>query len=267
MPVTLSRAAFALAVVVTSVLMHLGLLGVIVLAERRGLAKPEIEVVAVELVKPEELPEELKQEPKKEEPKKKDAFKFDMPQQQRPDVSKQQQQQDSSQSAAQSQSNPQANPDPKAQQPSARASLEQPSPSEEPAPLEEKPAVPSGGPPSDTKAKLTPEEIAAFRAEIQKCWELPIGMPDAMKLEVVLRIGLSRKGSLVTSPELLKAPAHTSGPRLVGIAMKAMSECGPYRSLPVAKYNEWKVLDLRFLATGMAGLDTSKVDRSKLPKG
>ncbi len=86
-------------------------------------------------------------------------------------------------------------------------------------------------------------------------------MPDAMKLEVVLRVGLSRTGALVASPELLKAPASVNGPVLVGIAMKAMTQCAPYKTLPVAKYNEWKVLDLRFLATGMAGLDTSKPPR------
>lgn len=267
-----SRTAFAIAVIATSVLMHLGLLGVIVMAERRGLSKPETQTIQVELVKPEELPQELKQELKQEqkleEPKKKkDAFKFDLPEQQKPNVSRPQQQQNSSQPAAQLQ----PNPDPKAQQQSAKdplqASLEQPSQPEEPAPPEEKPVTPSGGPPSDTKAKLTPEEIAAFRAEIQKCWELPVGMPDAMKLDVVLRVGLSRKGTLVTAPELLKAPASVHGPRLVGIAMKAVSGCGPYKSLPTAKYNEWKVLDLRFLATGMSGLDTTKVDVSKLPRG
>jgi hypothetical protein len=75
---------------------------------------------------------------------------------------------------------------------------------------------------------------------------------------VVLRVALSRSGALVASPELLKAPASVNGPVLVGIAMKAVSQCGPYKTLPAAKYQEWKVLDLRFLATGLAGLDTSK---------
>ncbi len=47
-------------------------------------------------------------------------------------------------------------------------------------------------------------------------------MPNAMKLEVVLRVALSRSGALVASPELLKAPASVNGPVLVGIAMKAV---------------------------------------------
>ena len=63
------------------------------------------------------------------------------------------------------------------------------------------------------------------------------------------------------APKLLKAPASANGPVLVGIAMKAMTQCGPYKTLPVAKYKEWRVLDLRFLATGMTGLDNSKIPR------
>ncbi len=258
MPETFTRSAFAVAVLAASVFIHLGLLGMIVMAERRGLAKPEVDIVEVEMVKPDEVPVE----PKQEEPKKKEAFKLDMPELQKPWQQQLQQQQKQPQQKAASQSRP----DPKSQPQSARAPQEAP-PDEAPPTPEEKPATPSGGPPSETKAKLSAEEIAAFRAEIQRCWELPVGIPDAMKLEVVLRVALSRKGTLFVPPELLKGPASVHGPRLVGIAMKALQQCAPYRSLPSAKHNEWKVLDLRFLATGMAGLDSTRVDVSKLPRG
>jgi hypothetical protein len=229
-----TRTAIAAAVVAASVLIHLGLLGLIVMAERRSLAKSETQVVEVELVKPEEQPVKEEEPPLRENS---------------PPEPKQQQS--------------------KSSKKSAKVSLPEPQTAEPPPPPEndEKPDIPSGGPPSETKAKLTAEEIAAFRAEIQKCWELMVGVPDAMKLEVVLRVGLTRKGALAGSPDLLKAPASVHGPRLVGIAMKAMQQCGPYKSLPAAKYNEWKVLDLRFLATGMAGLDTTRIDVSKLPRG
>jgi hypothetical protein len=231
-----TRTAFAAAVVAASVFIHFGLLGMIVMAERRSLAKPQIETIEVELLKP-----ELAEPPKEEEP---------LPRENSAPQEKQQK------------------PQPKSSQKSAKVSLPEPQTAEPPPPPEndEKPDIPSGGPPSETKAKLTAEEIAAFRAEIQKCWELMVGVPDAMKLEVVLRVGLTRKGALAGSPDLLKAPASVHGPRLVGIAMKAMQQCGPYKSLPAAKYNEWKVLDLRFLATGMAGLDTTRIDVSKLPR-
>jgi hypothetical protein len=235
LPEYFTRTAFGAAVVAASVSIHLGLLGMIVMAERRGLAKPETEVVEVELVKPEQPPVKEEEPPQREN----------------------------------SAPDPKQQP-PKSSQKSAKASLPEPqTQTAEPPPPEneEKPNIPSGGPPSETKAKLTAEEIAAFRAEIHKCWELMVGVPDAMKLEVVLRVVLSRKGTLVASPDLLKAPASVHGPRLVGIAMKAMQQCAPYRSLPAAKYNEWKVLDLRFLATGMAGLDTTRINVGKLPRG
>lgn len=266
MPVAYTRAAFAFAVLATSVMIHLGLLGVIVMAERRGLHRPQTETMEVELVKPEMLPPE--QTPPQEEPKKKEIQKPAFPELKQNQQQQRQQQQAAAQSAAPSkpEAKPQSAADAKAQQQTAKAADEVPPP-DEPGGAEQKPDTPSGGPPSETKAKLTAGEIAAFRAEVQKCWELMVGVPDAMKLEVVLRVGLSRKGTLLGAPELLKAPASAHGPRLAGIAIKAISACGPYRSLPVAKYNEWKVLDLRFLATGLAGLDTSKVDVSKLPRG
>jgi hypothetical protein len=233
LPASISRTAFAAAILAVSVLIHLGLLGVIVLAERRVLPQVQRDVIDVELVKPQDA---LKQEPVKP-PEPQQA-----PKPQKPDPSQAQK------------------PQPERSQKSAKASSQEQPESSEPSVAEkaEKPEIPSGGPPSETKSKLTAEEIAAFRAQIQKCWELPVGMPNAMKLEVVLRVALSRSGALVASPELLKAPASVNGPVLVGIAMKAVSQCGPYKTLPAAKYQEWKVLDLRFLATGLAGLDTSK---------
>jgi hypothetical protein len=233
LPASISRTAFAAAILAVSVLIHLGLLGVIVLAERRVLPQVQRDVIDVELVKPQDA---LKQEPVKP-PEPQQA-----PKPQKPDPSQAQK------------------PQPERSQKSAKASSQEQPESSEPSVAEKaaKPEIPSGGPPSETKSKLTAEEIAAFRAQIQKCWELPVGMPNAMKLEVVLRVALSRSGALVASPELLKAPASVNGPVLVGIAMKAVSQCGPYKTLPAAKYQEWKVLDLRFLATGLAGLDTSK---------
>lgn len=243
----MTRAALGATILAVSVMIHIGLLGVIVFAERRVLPPVQSELIEVELVKPQDL---RKQELPKQEPAKPEAQK--PPEQKKPDKP------DPSQAEP-----PQPKSAQKNAQKSAKASQpEEPDSPEPPAEeKQEKPDIPSGGPPSESKAKLTAEEIAAFRAQVQKCWQLPVGMPNAMKLEVVLRVGLARNGALVAAPELLKAPASASGPVLVGIAVKAMTECGPYKMLPVAKYKEWKVLDLRFLATGMSGLDNSKLPR------
>ena len=69
------------------------------------------------------------------------------------------------------------------------------------------------------------------------------------------------KGQVVGSPVLLQAPASERGPVLVGIAMNALQGCFPYK-LPAAKYADWRTLDLKFTATGMAGL----APPPKLPK-
>lgn len=217
-----------------SVLLHLGLLGVIVLAERRPLP-PHVEEMEVELVPPPELP---KTEPPKSEPPKPEPPKPEPPKAEPP--------------------KPEPKPEPA--KPAAPGPAEPPAPQEQskpaatppvPAPKPDPHAV-SGGP-SDSKSKLTPEEIAAFRAQVHKCWTLPIGLPDAMKLEAVLRVTFAPNGAIAAGPELLKATASSGGPVLVGIAMKALRECAPFR-LPASKYRDWRVMDLRFLATGMTGL-------------
>lgn len=236
-------------ILLASVLLHLGLLGVILWAERRGATASETEAMEVELVQPPEPPkaEPPKPEPNptqpKPEPPKIEAAKAEPPK-----------------PAEQKPPEPAAQPS-QPEQPPAQSAKALP-PDQPPAPPEKpvQPQGPSGGP-SESKSKLTPEEIAAFRAQVQKCWTLPVGVPNAMKLEAVLRVSLARNGALAAGPELLKANASAGGPVLVGIAMKALRECAPYRSLPAAKYNDWKVLDLRFLATGMTGLGSAKLSR------
>jgi hypothetical protein len=107
--------------------------------------------------------------------------------------------------------------------------------------------------PADTKAKLSREEIAAFRAHLQKCWNPPAALADAQRLKVVLRISLQPNGTLTGSPMLLEASASGPGPALVTTAMNALRQCQPYAFLPAGKYQEWKLLDLSFSPYGLSG--------------
>jgi len=110
----------------------------------------------------------------------------------------------------------------------------------------------SGGAPSEYQANLTPEEIARFSAHVQSCWTSPAGLVNAPKLEVVIRVGLRPDGRFTVVPALLAAPASAQGPALVKAAMRALQQCQPYNALPAGKYDEWRLLDLRFSADGMA---------------
>lgn len=260
MPSILSRLTFSTAVLLASVLVHLGLFGVIVLADRHKPLQSETRTIDVELVKQDEVPESPKPEPPKAEPPKPEPQKPEPPKTElpKPELPKAEAPKPAEQQAAAP-----PLPPPPAPMPSGQASrpqeLEAKSAKAEPqAPpdkpeKQEKPAGISGGPPSESKSKLTPEEIAALRAQVQKCWKLPVGIPGVLGLELIIRVSFGPKGQLAGEPVILKAPASERGPLLAGISLNALKDCAPYQ-MPAAKYKDWKVLDLRFLATGMTGL-------------
>jgi hypothetical protein len=107
--------------------------------------------------------------------------------------------------------------------------------------------------PAQSMAKLSREEIEAFRAHLQKCWNPPAAVAEAQKLKVVLRVALAPNGALTGSPTLIEASASAHGPALVATAISALRQCQPYGFLPAGKYQEWKLLDLSFSPRGMSG--------------
>src|ERR1700674_5216241 len=107
--------------------------------------------------------------------------------------------------------------------------------------------------PAQGTAKLSREEVAAFRAHLQKCWNPPATIAEAQKLKVVLRVALGPNGALTGSPTLIEASASAHGPALVATALSAPRQCHTYAFLPAGKYQEWKLLDLSFSPHGMSG--------------
>jgi hypothetical protein len=110
------------------------------------------------------------------------------------------------------------------------------------------------GAPSDTKARLSAAEIAAFRAELRKCWTAPSEVPTGQKPKAVIRIALKQDGNFSAQPQLLAVSVPMFGAPVVKNAMQALAQCQPYRSLPAGKYKEWKLLDLDFTAQDVAGI-------------
>jgi len=110
---------------------------------------------------------------------------------------------------------------------------------------------------SASPANLSPEDIAAFKAHLQGCWNPPAALAVAdQNLLVVLRVSFTPNGALTAEPALLAASASENGPALMQTAMRALRQCQPYGFLPAAKYKEWKVLDLSFSPTGLSALPT-----------
>lgn len=102
-------------------------------------------------------------------------------------------------------------------------------------------------------ANLSDEDRATLKAQIKKCWKLPVGISAAQTMRVVLRLNLRRDGSLAAEPVLIEASASRDGPLLLQTAMRALKECQPYGFLPADKYREWRLLDLSFSPRDMAG--------------
>jgi hypothetical protein len=115
--------------------------------------------------------------------------------------------------------------------------------------------VPSRGfdSPAENAATLPEQMIAAFKTQVQKCWNAPAGVPNTEKLHVVLRLALARDGALTTQPALIEGSASPHGPALMESAIRALRQCQPYRFLPQDRYEEWKVLDLTFSPNGVSG--------------
>jgi outer membrane biosynthesis protein TonB len=116
-------------------------------------------------------------------------------------------------------------------------------------------SVSLAGPPSEDKANLTSEQIAAFKAQVSKCWVAPAGTPGTPETNVLMRVALNPNGSLGAVPALIEGPTDVDyGFLLRDNAKLALQKCQPYRGLPADKYRDWKILELRFTATGPAGL-------------
>jgi hypothetical protein len=109
---------------------------------------------------------------------------------------------------------------------------------------------------SDVQANLTADEIRAFATHVQSCWAAPPGL--AKDVYVIVRVSLRRDGSLMTEPSLQGGSASKAAMALTvaNSAKSALRKCTPYSGLPVAKYDEWRVLDLRFTPSGISTAST-----------
>jgi outer membrane biosynthesis protein TonB len=112
--------------------------------------------------------------------------------------------------------------------------------------------TPSLGTARGNAPMLTQSELDALRAQISRCWNVPAGAADARNLQVEINIKLRVDGSLSAEPMVL---AHSSGPYFqvfAESALTALRRCQPY-TLPAAKYDVWKDIDVVFDPKEMFG--------------
>lgn len=228
---------------------HVVLVALALLGTPKLFDSPELTVIEVDLVRPEEA-----EPPKEKPPEEKPAFLNPLPEKSAPQ--------------------PEAatpKPEPKPPAAASQRALGPPVPS--PPVTPQPPAAPSIFDPANipallnlpnapdqafdseatTAANLSDGEKAAFKAHLKKCWRLPDGMSPAQNTRVVLRIYLKRDGGLSAEPLLIEGPASRDGPMLLKAAIRTLKDCQPYAFLPADKYREWKMLDVSFSPRDMTG--------------
>ncbi|MHA3977733.1 hypothetical protein ACW9UR_08635 [Halovulum sp. GXIMD14794] len=101
---------------------------------------------------------------------------------------------------------------------------------------------------------LTQGEKDALRLSVQRCWNVPAGLPNATDLRVVVAVELSPNGQIVGQPRLIE-PADANRPEIrvaFEAARRALLRCqGSGYELPQDKFAQWKNLEVAFDPKGM----------------
>jgi colicin import membrane protein len=96
-------------------------------------------------------------------------------------------------------------------------------------------------------AKLSANEIEAFRRRVSDCWQPPLGADGSQNIEVVFRVMFNPDGTVKRGPDVVEAPASASlGPIFAESARRALLQCQPYTMLHKETYDQWKDLELAF---------------------
>ncbi|MEM8552866.1 MAG: cell envelope integrity protein TolA, partial [Pseudomonadota bacterium] len=96
-----------------------------------------------------------------------------------------------------------------------------------------------------TAAALTLSEKDALRAQMQRCWNPPIGLANAEDMIVVVQIRLGPDGSVVNIDRVGGSVGGALYDTASDSARRAVLQCQPYR-LPVEKYDAWKDIQVTF---------------------
>lgn len=104
------------------------------------------------------------------------------------------------------------------------------------------------------QSAMTASEIDAFKSQLRKCWNVPVGAPDPAALVFRIRIFLNQDGTVAAAPELIDQgglgdPFFRAA---VDSAKRAVHMCSPFQ-LPAEKFDSWNDITITFDPTKMAG--------------
>ena len=104
---------------------------------------------------------------------------------------------------------------------------------------------PGRGRPDGRDARMTMNEIDAFRAQVSRCWNPPVGGLGADRLVVRMRLKLKVDGMLARPPQLMNSQSSPFFAAASDAALRAVWQCQPYE-MPIKKYRVWSDMVLNF---------------------
>jgi Protein of unknown function (DUF2939) len=122
-----------------------------------------------------------------------------------------------------------------------------PPPQEVKSPPQEAPARAPKPSTSSFGNKMTMSEIDAVRRQIERCWNVPVGVKDAKDLVVDIHVVMNRDGTVREAIVVDQARMQSDGVFRAAAesARRAIYFCQPL-SLPPAKYSLWQDMTLSF---------------------
>ena len=99
---------------------------------------------------------------------------------------------------------------------------------------------------------MSASEIDAFKAQVSRCWNPPVGGIGIGSLVVKLRLKFNRDGHLAKPPQLMNGRNTPVFRAAAESAMRAVIECEPY-NMPPKKYALWGDMILNFDPRDMLG--------------
>ncbi len=97
-----------------------------------------------------------------------------------------------------------------------------------------------------TGARLSQSEIDALRAQVQRCWNPPVGAADAENMVVSIRIRLTPTGALESDPQVVAGGGSSIAERAAAdAARRAVLRCAPFNA-PSDKYEAWSDVQFNF---------------------
>ena len=127
-------------------------------------------------------------------------------------------------------------------------------PKAQPAPKQKarSPVKPARGRASGRDAVMSANEIDAFKAQVSRCWNPPVGGLGARSIRVKMRITFNKDGTLSRPPRLMNSGDGSFFQAAADSAIRAVWQCQPY-NMPSAKFDQWGDMILNFDPREMFG--------------